>query len=176
VRKNTKTFEGSPCYRGHSGLRYLSGHCVECEIGRKATEEYRRERAEYRATPEYKESRFAVSLKQYNLTPDQYYQLVAAQDYRCKICRDPFKQWRFSIDVKRDAHIDHCHDTGRVRGVLCAGCNVAIGRLKDNPNHCANAVSYLISSNPITAELMDRPIQALETADFVVTVGQVAPV
>jgi len=40
-------------------------------------------------------------------------------------------------------HIDHCHNTGEVRGVLCAGCNLAIGHAKEDINTLNNMIKYL---------------------------------
>ncbi|GGU95119.1 hypothetical protein GCM10010260_33080 [Streptomyces filipinensis] len=40
-------------------------------------------------------------------------------------------------------HVDHCHKTGRVRGVLCFNCNSAIGKLGDNPGPVCRAAAYL---------------------------------
>jgi len=40
-------------------------------------------------------------------------------------------------------HIDHCHTTGNVRGVLCGGCNLAIGHVKENVNTLSNMIKYL---------------------------------
>lgn len=42
--------------------------------------------------------------------------------------------------------VDHCHDTGRVRGMLCRQCNLGIGVLRDDPDMIAKAVAYLLSS------------------------------
>ncbi|MFF3494162.1 endonuclease VII domain-containing protein [Streptomyces sp. NPDC002795] len=40
-------------------------------------------------------------------------------------------------------HVDHCHETGRVRGVLCFNCNSAIGKLGDDPDTVRRATAYL---------------------------------
>ena len=39
--------------------------------------------------------------------------------------------------------VDHCHTTGEVRGLLCFGCNTALGRFKDDPTLLKNAIKYL---------------------------------
>ncbi|WP_327135523.1 endonuclease VII domain-containing protein [Streptomyces sp. NBC_01343] len=40
-------------------------------------------------------------------------------------------------------HVDHCHETGRVRGVLCLNCNMGLGLLKENPDRIRRAIQYL---------------------------------
>ncbi|MFE5535310.1 endonuclease VII domain-containing protein [Streptomyces sp. NPDC056492] len=40
-------------------------------------------------------------------------------------------------------HVDHCHKTGRVRGVLCFNCNTGLGLLKDSPDRILRAAEYL---------------------------------
>lgn len=57
---------------------------------------------------------------------------VINSNKECKICGS-----------NENLVLDHCHKTKRIRGVLCDGCNVGIGRLKDNPILCAKAAEYL---------------------------------
>src|SRR3954467_3392479 len=52
----------------------------------------------------------------------------AAQDKRCASCRDEIPE-----PPNHNSHLDHCHCTGRVRGVLCRGCNRALGMLGESP-------------------------------------------
>ncbi len=47
----------------------------------------------------------------------------------------------------KDKHLDHDHETKRIRGVLCARCNQAIGLLNDDPNLCVRAIEYLAARN-----------------------------
>jgi len=75
--------------------------------------------------------------KTYRLTHLQYQNLLVEQDNQCQICGvepDP--------DGKRLA-VDHCHTTGRIRGLLCSNCNTAIGLLYDNKELLQNAINYL---------------------------------
>lgn len=69
----------------------------------------------------------------YGLTDEQYRSMLAEQDGRCLICL---------IDMDRP-HVDHCHSTGRVRGLLCGHCNKAIGLLRDDPDAALRAAEYL---------------------------------
>ncbi|MCW2778268.1 MAG: vBYenPAB5 [Frankiales bacterium] len=84
----------------------------------------------------YAESVKAHKLRSYGLTLVQYRALVEEQQDRCAICGDPEKEgW--------DLAVDHCHRTGRVRGLLCRRCNVGLGLLRDRPDLLRAAASYL---------------------------------
>jgi hypothetical protein len=61
--------------------------------------------------------------------------MLADQDGRCAIC--------YTEANGRMWHIDHCHDTGKVRGILCDICNRGIGNLKDDPKLLRQAAEYL---------------------------------
>ena len=78
--------------------------------------------------------------KAYNLSLDDYTAMLAKQDGKCAICG-----CTESRDGKRFA-VDHCHDTGKVRGLLCRPCNSAIGFLNDDYQTALAAVRYLEAS------------------------------
>ena len=61
----------------------------------------------------------------YGITLVEYDQMIADQGGGCKICMEPPGKKRLAVD--------HDHKTGRVRGLLCLGCNTALGNVKDNP-------------------------------------------
>lgn len=77
-------------------------------------------------------------LKKYNLTEELYQARLAEQDEKCAICKEVF-----NFSVRNSVHIDHCHETGSVRGILCNGCNVGIGQLKDSPTLLRLAAEYI---------------------------------
>lgn len=92
----------------------------------------------------YKTPRGKYVIRRHNLkrlfgiTPEQYDRLLAKQSGVCAICGrhpDPSEPRRF--------HVDHCHSTGRVRGILCGQCNSGIGKLKDDPALLERAAAYL---------------------------------
>ncbi|MER6535070.1 endonuclease VII domain-containing protein [Streptomyces sp900105755] len=70
--------------------------------------------------------------RNYNLTEAERDALIATQYGLCAICLDA-----------PPVHVDHCHKTGRVRGVLCFNCNSAIGKLRDRPDAARRAAAYL---------------------------------
>jgi hypothetical protein len=71
--------------------------------------------------------------EQYGLTVEEYDRLLAAQGGGCALCGS----------AERLA-IDHDHDTGAVRGLLCHACNTGIGLLRDDPERALRAAAYLL--------------------------------
>lgn len=76
----------------------------------------------------------------YNLSIEEYVTMLAKQQGKCAICG-----CTESRDGKRFA-VDHCHDTGKIRGLLCRPCNSAIGFLNDNASIARAAADYLEAS------------------------------
>lgn len=63
--------------------------------------------------------------------------MLARQCERCAICNRHQSEFKIALAV------DHDHETGRVRGLLCKPCNIAIGLLGENQSHLMNAAAYL---------------------------------
>lgn len=74
----------------------------------------------------------------YGLTPEAWQAMSDAQGGLCALCRKPGRTGR---NGKFD--VDHCHDTGRVRGLLCRHCNIALGILGDSPEKMDRVMDYL---------------------------------
>jgi len=74
---------------------------------------------------------------QYNMTPEQYDEMFNNQEGKCLICKRP------EIEFKKGLEIDHCHVTGKVRGLLCMDCNTGLGKFKDNITLLQKAIEYL---------------------------------
>lgn len=75
-------------------------------------------------------SAFGISLEDYNT-------IWESQLGACAICR------RAKTESDRTFDVDHSHETGAVRGILCRDCNLGLGRFKDNPELLREAVKYL---------------------------------
>jgi hypothetical protein len=82
------------------------------------------------ATPKQK----AIILK-YNICQQDIDNMFEEQDGRCALCKEKF--------VDGNDNIDHCHTTGRVRGLLCRFCNTTLGTMKDDIDRIQNAADYL---------------------------------
>jgi hypothetical protein len=80
--------------------------------------------------PDYRDGERA---RRYGLSLADYRALQARQGHACAICRK----------VTRALCIDHCHVTGRVRGLLCRSCNSALGFYADDPRLLRAALAYL---------------------------------
>ncbi|NDB61103.1 recombination endonuclease VII [bacterium] len=77
-------------------------------------------------------------MKNYGLDLKDYQKLLEAQNHKCAICGSPPPNNR-----KTRLSIDHCHKTGKVRGLLCDRCNRSIGLLKDDVSILKKAIEYL---------------------------------
>lgn len=79
-------------------------------------------------------------IKQFGINEEEYNKMVDKVNNRCEICG------RHTKELEKSLCIDHDHNTGKIRGLLCSDCNVAIGRFKDNINSIKNAIKYLTSA------------------------------
>ena len=78
--------------------------------------------------------------KSYNLSYEDWLKIWESQDGKCAICGDSFIK-------PSDAHTDHSHKIGEIRGLLCRNCNIAIGLFKDNPELTTKATEYLLRNH-----------------------------
>lgn len=76
--------------------------------------------------------------RRYRIDNTTYDTLLKEQEYQCAICKLPHSE-----SPKGLLFIDHCHSSGKVRGLLCHHCNLVIGQAKDNVEVLKNAIDYL---------------------------------
>jgi hypothetical protein len=76
----------------------------------------------------------------YNIDPDYYFELLAKQNNVCAICKNPESN---STGKSYMLAVDHEHRTGKVRSLLCKGCNLGIGNMKESPERLIAAAQYL---------------------------------
>lgn len=132
------------CKRGHTIAevgRYKHGGCRACVALRnklawaqnkeQAQERYR---AYHELNPEQRSRRWREW--RYGLTGDDFEALVEVQEGVCGICQTEPPEGKGLV-------VDHNHDTGEVRGLLCAVCNSGIGMLKDNADLLRRAVAWV---------------------------------
>lgn len=87
----------------------------------------------------------ASQLRQYGLTVEEYDTLLQKQEGLCAICGRP--ETRQMRGIKTALVVDHNHQTGQVRGLLCHACNVGIGLLHDDIKLLQKALNYLRRPN-----------------------------
>lgn len=83
------------------------------------------------------EKKHAQRVRKYGLTPEQMKAMLDAQGQACAVCGHTEKRHKLF------PMIDHCHTTGKVRGILCSRCNMAIGLFRDSPELMRKAIEYL---------------------------------
>ena len=133
------------------GLQY---HCRVCQKRRWDARPVEERRAHYRAVDErrrqekreyaaarYRDQRERIRDIQlrhaYGIGVEEYDRILATQDGGCAVCG-------VAINPNgRRLAVDHCHITGRVRGLLCHLCNVAIGAMRDDPTRLRSAALYV---------------------------------
>ncbi len=81
----------------------------------------------------------------FDMSLEQYKNISKSQDNVCAICRLPETSKPQNGRTKNLA-VDHCHKTGKIRGLLCGKCNKGIGLLQDNEEILMSAISYLKKS------------------------------
>lgn len=83
------------------------------------------------------QSKHATLMRDYGISLKQYNTLRLQQKYSCKICNMP-------EDLSgKGLVVDHCHNSGHVRGLLCGTCNTGIGLFFENKRSLLNAIEYL---------------------------------
>src|SRR3990167_292412 len=103
----------------------------------KMREQYKKQAKEWQAKNPRK--RLDQRMRRYGITASEYERLFEIQCGKCAICKIPncgdSRGGRF--------HVDHCHATKRVRGLLCTNCNLGIGKFHDDPIRLEQAAMYL---------------------------------
>ena|ERR1035437_7143192 len=97
-----------------------------------------RRKREDNATPDGKKKQKNRSLRRnYGLTIEEYNDRLKSQEHRCAICG--INASALSVAL----HVDHCHETGIVRGLLCGRCNLGLGQFEDSQSRLELAIKYL---------------------------------
>ena len=98
-----------------------------------------------------KDPRHAYRKRVYGLSPEAYEQMRQIQDGKCAICKK-----------EKPLVVDHSHQYGHVRSLICSSCNVGIGMLKEDVAILESAIDYLKRHWAIYKERTDRADAALD--------------
>ncbi|MBA3757125.1 MAG: endonuclease VII domain-containing protein [Nitrosomonas sp.] len=137
-----KLYPFSHFYKDARGINGLTRRCKDCHSSKSYVS--RRKRPNL-VSERYVSRRKWILLKKYNLTLEEFEILLNKQMRSCKICGKNTEDW-WTNKTNGGLHIDHHHECGRVRGLLCSGCNTAIGLMSEDPEILKKAIKYLKKS------------------------------
>jgi Recombination endonuclease VII len=142
------------CNKVKSGIR---SKCKKCRLKEKLSRDYKKE---YNVNPEKVKRnarRWAIMnprrkiLNNYKMTVQEYENVLKLQNYKCAIC--PKKM----SELNKHLAVDHCHKTGKIRGLLCRKCNSGLGFFKDDPILVEKALKYLCEEQDIREKCPKNP-------------------
>lgn len=157
ARRGGKAYTCKPCMnayvkhwaqtsKGKESQRKAKRRYNQSESGRAAKREYGRRpevrargearRLAYRETTKGRQAAFLQQIRQYGIDVEDWARLYNAQAGVCLGCCE-------RLEFDRSTHVDHDHQTGIVRGLLCHGCNLSVGGAKDNPATLRRLALYL---------------------------------
>jgi len=117
----------------------LKKYCADhrAEFNRKASEHYRQTKQSLKHYHNNKEHYKNLVLKRkYGITLDQFNVMYISQGESCAICLKRFES-------NKHTHVDHNHQTGQVRQLLCKECNNGLGNFKESPVNLQRAIEYI---------------------------------
>ncbi|PZR81626.1 MAG: hypothetical protein DI537_37920 [Stutzerimonas stutzeri] len=137
IDKSWDDFDASPSRRPFG----LASKCKPCELKRKA----KRQRKVRQEQPEkYRDRDRRSNLnKKFGITVEEYDALVASQGNTCAICRQPERYIHPRTQEPARLAVDHNHQTGAVRGLLCSNCNRGLGFFNEDRDRLDAAREYL---------------------------------
>ena len=122
-----KFFNASHFYKNQTYGDHLTGACKDCI---KYVVSNR-----YHSNPDIAKNN--ALKRKFGITLDTYNQMLVNQNFKCACCGTSTPQGQGGF------HVDHCHKTGNIRGLLCHLCNTGIGKLGDDLSGLLRAVKYL---------------------------------
>lgn len=166
IEQGLKTYEGKACVRCGTTTKYVSqSSCVSCttqstkqrsseifdryiksDKGQDWLKEFRKSETYNKTQKKWQHKDYAKNPEKYHgynikraygITQQQYKELLEEQQHKCTICAT------HQSELLRRLAVDHCHETGKVRGLLCKPCNVSLGLLKENEQIMNNMIAYV---------------------------------
>jgi hypothetical protein len=137
-------FTGKPCKHGHIAERYTASHaCVVCvNQTQPARGRAYRKKHNNRWKVAHRADERVRRIKSYGLSVAEYETKLREQGGVCAICGEREAVKHQNGQVRRLA-IDHNHQTGNTRDLLCSRCNTTLGKFNDNPVLFEKAAQYL---------------------------------
>ena len=130
VKPTGEFYKRKPSSKGKSPFR---SWCKECDNS--SSRDFRKTADSKR----YHKNHHLV--RAFGITIEQYEEILDRQSGCCAICG----KTKADDSLKADLAVDHCHKTGKVRGLLCRHCNVALGKFGDDAEMLKKAINYLVT-------------------------------
>lgn len=129
VKKDVSDFKKGKGYK--DGIR---PQCIECARKYNLQSFHKNK---HKHPYNYEEDKNRKLQRAYGISYQQYLEMLDAQDGKCAICgtEDTGKRKAFAVD--------HCHECGEVRGLLCSNCNTGIGNLREDIEIMERAIAYV---------------------------------
>lgn len=112
-----------------NGKGWFRHQCINC-INSICRNNYNCKKAEYKNRQ---------LLNRYKISLEEYERILKEQEFKCKICKTD----KLNNIGKRNLAVDHNHETGEVRALLCNKCNLGVDFLEKNPGWGDKAIAYL---------------------------------
>lgn len=96
---------------------------------------YQVSRKKYRDYTKEEQKDYMLRMR-YGITLEEKNQMFLNQNNKCKLCQNVESDNKGFV-------VDHCHKSGKIRGILCSYCNKALGMFKDDPSFLEKAINYL---------------------------------
>jgi hypothetical protein len=137
-------------HKNNKNKNGVSGKCKECtaiyDMDRRGNPIPKKDNYKFKvpqSDPSYMRRK---SLKRdHGITLEEFEEMERNQNYVCAICGNKESSKGKNTKIM-NLSVDHCHNTGKIRGLLCTKCNWGIGLIQDNPKLLLNAAKYLIKS------------------------------
>jgi len=127
--------ENNPQYKIKQRENYEKWKLENPEKYKRYKENTNKKKREFGATPEGKLFHRNRSLQdKYGISVEEYDKILASQNYGCAICGRK--------ETTKKLHVDHCHITNKVRGILCHQCNWYMGTIDSDPTIIEKIISY----------------------------------
>jgi hypothetical protein len=152
-KKRNRPYEGKYAEQlRKSARKYHEKHADEINLKIREDRKLNPEKyKQYEHRSKYKDiekSRYMDVLKKHKISSHDYNEMIISQENRCAICYKEETRKGRNGNLARLC-IDHCHQSGKIRALLCHDCNTGIGKFKDNINLLKAAITYLEKHNHV---------------------------
>lgn len=125
------------CFHRHPQTK--DGHINQCRVCRaKWTKSHRIKHGRNDTSEVYRRGNLK---RKYGISLEDYDDMLASQDGVCAICGEV--ETRKRMGKVLPLAVDHCHDGGHIRGLLCGACNMGLGSFKDSIDVMMSAIEYI---------------------------------